>query len=513
MLSKHTDLLDDRTTPRSSSDRLSTTQNLRDVERLLEDCISATAELFFDFDKLAKNAEKCESSLGPIGSVPPELLCSIFELLCEKNELHPFIPCPAFTVSAVCHRWRQIALATPEMWTSIHINLSQWEDGHQGLHRITRMFMDRSKMSALQIKLYGNSDVDFDPVGPTLETLAKNSSRWSHIDLSGAPALIMRNEIFEAVRGNLPRLKYLSLPSEDVLELPHDLFADAPALCSVSYSPNNGDRLPMTFPFSRLTFMELRHSYSHDAVLPLQRCPMLEILELFSIGGYSFDSAVDFQVPRVNVPHVTALKVTVKEHGDILFTFAHLLLPQVSSIEISADLDIDYDESIWEDTDNMREIRAFFDESSCVVTSLHLHRLPISDTQLINLLAFTPMIHTLYVGDLGQADYDSKGITFRIANRTVTSAFLQYVTTKDDSSIAMPRLATLAVEAWLHDFDAGGLMEAVSSRSRRNPDCTSATLRSVEVTLRGEGDLPSKFMMPDSVKDAGVPVNISLVAI
>ncbi|PBK86204.1 hypothetical protein ARMGADRAFT_538521 [Armillaria gallica] len=53
-----------------------------------------------------------------IHSLPPEMICIIFELLRDTSSLIMRVP---FLLSLVCTRWRSIALDCPNLWTRVSI--------------------------------------------------------------------------------------------------------------------------------------------------------------------------------------------------------------------------------------------------------------------------------------------------------------------------------------------------------------------------------------------------------
>ncbi|KAM6494062.1 hypothetical protein JOM56_010423 [Amanita muscaria] len=73
---------------------------------------------------LRSDLDRYLSARAPIKCLPDNVLCNIFELLCQ-DELLAAIPLlwipPQITISHVCSAWRQLMLDTPAFWCSIRL--------------------------------------------------------------------------------------------------------------------------------------------------------------------------------------------------------------------------------------------------------------------------------------------------------------------------------------------------------------------------------------------------------
>ncbi|KAI3598071.1 hypothetical protein WG66_009113 [Moniliophthora roreri] len=329
--------------PNSPSGRAIVAQHLLDAEGELGDYDINIAILLAKRQRLVRQIERCKSLLAPINKIPPEILCSIFEGYCKKNHLScPPIAAEALTVSAVCHRWRQIVLSAPELWSSLHIDVSHWIHDRHRLPYITQVFTERSQMCPLQICLVWYR-----------RAYSRNFDR----------------QFIAQLEEICLELSYLNLGSEGVV-IPDDVFADAPSLSSVIYSPKP-DPATAKFPFEQLKFLELRECRSADATSALKCCINLEKLELCNVGDN-----LDGDVSRVTLPNVKVLKVMVKKKRNISFVFRHLALPQLTSMEIRG-CKLNIEEPTWSDLDDLTAICRFFHESSCNITTMRLCELPV----------------------------------------------------------------------------------------------------------------------------------------
>ena len=90
--------------------------------------------------------KRTRNSLLNIARIPPEILGHIFHLKIAAVHSHPFggIPKGLYDFLLVCHHWFQVAVCTPELWTSWGNNLKAWK----------RLYL-RSGISALDLILDG----------------------------------------------------------------------------------------------------------------------------------------------------------------------------------------------------------------------------------------------------------------------------------------------------------------------------------------------------------------------
>ncbi|KAK7032421.1 hypothetical protein VNI00_013169 [Paramarasmius palmivorus] len=483
------------------SERNIVTSHLRDAEHELEDCEIQIAILLARRERLLRQVERSKSLLSPINSLPPELLCSGFEHHCERNALRPDGIPAVSAVSQVSHGWRRIVLSSPRLWSSIHIDFSWWKTDFSNykLPRIARLFMKRSDTVPLRIKLSGGaSSSSLYIMEPTLEILTAHSTRWLELDSSDAHPCIVRNDIFAAVRERVPNLTYLNAGTS---EIPWPR-VDMPSLSSVIYSPSQD--LYMNLPLKQLTDLRMTTSFAQHAVPQLQRCSRVETLELTDIGGYvgTDDPSHNLQT---KMPVLKTLKVTTGDSSDALFPFRHLILPQMTCLKISIGRPHP-EKSSWPMWDEKPMIQTFFHQSPCI-TTLHLQNLPASDSQVLAMLSLTPMLQDLLIGDIGQQTFD---LGYRwIVNRTVTTSFLRRLLATDSNpAVIIPRLTYLTLHAQLDRFDTVSLIDMAASRL--NPSIAGVvSLKTVEVQLRGHGDLPRDFALMKPLKDAGLGVKVS----
>jgi hypothetical protein len=104
--------------------------------------------------QLATSLRERKEWIAPIKMLPSDLLSDIFIICSNERNFAPV------RISAVCHRWREVVLATPLAWSSINT----WDRLPVGY---LDMFMERSSPCLLHLEL---RHVD------------KNGRPWNDID-------------------------------------------------------------------------------------------------------------------------------------------------------------------------------------------------------------------------------------------------------------------------------------------------------------------------------------------
>ncbi|KAJ7218737.1 hypothetical protein C8J57DRAFT_1198931 [Mycena rebaudengoi] len=193
-----------------------------------------------------------QSVISVTRRVPPEILGEIFLMTLPSQEdvLSDEASCvdsSPWLVGRICSRWREIALALPELWTTILINDYDGSNAHPSLLlRRVKILLHRSANQSLHIYLappsYGSI------ISPeVLEILVDSSPRWETVQT--ASNWFYPNGHMDRIKGRLDRLKSLSF-SYDAAQ--GELFAEAPQLRRLE-SPEGctGD-----FPWAQLTYFE-----------------------------------------------------------------------------------------------------------------------------------------------------------------------------------------------------------------------------------------------------------------
>lgn len=241
--------------------------------------------------------------LGPIRRLPSEILTMIISLAildtfsCRGDSTciiqHP--------VLQVCHRWRDLGIAAPPLWSTITL----YPYAYYGWYNALRLCLERSKAHPLSIFLSRESrrpkatkptrnylaEYDIDDMN-AMHDLVACSARWRCVRLGAFrfPDEIMKRE----TPLPLPQLASVYLENETCLakrptgfmdglpQLPHQLFSDAPALKYARIEKHRFQdlRLPWTQLLRLYIDREVVSEHFRDCLAALRQCHSLCSLTL-----------------------------------------------------------------------------------------------------------------------------------------------------------------------------------------------------------------------------------------
>ncbi|KAL0063871.1 hypothetical protein AAF712_009225 [Marasmius tenuissimus] len=150
--------------------------------------------------KLQKQSSQISSLLSPISRLPTETLREISAFATADHTANMLGSCSKWgsrtvDVSAVCFRWRVIALGTPELWTWFSVNLNP------RAREPLELFLSRSKKSPLFFVItQTKTEMPMERGEELLRFLVDQASRWSCVYYHfthNHPAWTVINEIKE----------------------------------------------------------------------------------------------------------------------------------------------------------------------------------------------------------------------------------------------------------------------------------------------------------------------------
>ncbi|KAL0579826.1 hypothetical protein V5O48_002178 [Marasmius crinis-equi] len=483
-----------------------------------------------------------KSLLAPIHRIAPETIIHIFELCCAGNNLTASGPSIRHTtprllvLSAVCARWRDLALGTPSLWTSFAVDVHGHCVSPTSLYCLTRLFIDRSRNLLLDMRV-GYAIGDENNAYDFFQLLANNSRRWCSLALKITTEASYQSH-FENIRGEVPELQKLALTfagvgPATVGDFLLRAFEDAPSLHTLDLDMELAST-GVLIPWSQIKDIKLRSGHVHDTLNILSKLPMAEHVSVEVL----FQDQEAFVVPEVCLPKVKSLSFCIGTEprsdadGALTDLLKHCTFSTLESLSITQ-LYPPMTQA-WDEPWKTGCIRDLIHRSSCSLTTLHICYVPIADFDLVSILELTPALVTLHVLEGFPETYYIGNS--RRKNITITSHFLrrlsvhwhetfEHAKTRFVENIIVPRLQHLELNVYYTDLDQALLINAIVSRCpstdrldrqlSKNDGISKlqSWLRSVKLAIQVDGDrqdTETLFLLL-CFKNSGVMVDMNVV--
>ena len=277
----------------------------------------------------------CTSSSHPhspsyISLLPPEILAEIFAY-CLPSESFP-IPSRSeapLLLTQVSSHWRALAIATPDLWTAIHIN---YKDPVEDIPA-SDIWLSRSRNKHLSLSIA----IDFgeQPQQEILDALCKYSNRWKHVRFDFRHLLCPPMYSLDIALGHVPQLCTFEFHARDISTMNvHPitrLLASAPQLREVSWVDDLADtETMMELPLGQLSHLSLAMEHGTlDYLQVLNECLNLEHIRITK----PLFKAIHSQ-PPLFLSKLTSLNIS----PDLTGIFDHLTLPALREVRIHSDL-------------------------------------------------------------------------------------------------------------------------------------------------------------------------------
>ncbi|KAJ8095160.1 hypothetical protein PM082_010382 [Marasmius tenuissimus] len=505
----------------TDSDAHTVSQFLLNTERELRSCDAEINRLRIAIQSLEnrkkglKNTvERYRSLMSPIRRLPAELLAHIFSFACTQNFINIKNRPPAVDLSIVCGQWRDVALSTAGLWSSLNPYFPGWQGRFPALRRVVLTFMERSGVHPLSLHL------DFSCIGSDTETeissildiLARSRGPWRDVTL-------VDPEVTSTYLDALLRSTSLSALQEVTIIDSHrsthhprllNLFKHGTSLCTFAILTSrlsNDDSRRFDLPWNQIRTLWISTQRPSPVLSFLAMFPRLETLTVSSIPD-------DGSHPNYTSHTVKSLTLTgIHDHPEAIeVMLEHLTFPNLTTLEIEGHQRTDGANTMsWG-----KSFADFLVRSGCSLTSLRLHDLPLRDRQVIEMLELTPTLTTLEIRE--------RWFGIGPHNDLFTRMFLQHFVVAHQSEalhsgrIFLPRLNTVVFKVVQRE----GLVEQdffdlVMSRWIPDPDRAKEIgvecLRSIQITMtRGSPPTSSARCGLSSLecfRDAGLWVDIA----
>ncbi|KAH7887193.1 hypothetical protein F5I97DRAFT_2060025 [Phlebopus sp. FC_14] len=269
--------------------------------------------------------------MSPIRRLSPEILAEIFCHCLPENPPIPHAKTIPLVLTRVCQRWRSIAMATPQLWSSLTIPIRQVVNDEYRLQYDT--WMARAKSVPLVLVVENIYHIDPLMITPCLlDWLRRLFNRccdffWRGYFMAGlltgscVMELLERLKIYYFERSGSPSI---------------DIDSNASRLRSVSLSlPNNADSIDrITLPWSQLTGLDMYGVELRWADI----FRLFEICTCLQGANFSLPYEDDLQavIPGSVINHslkLLAIDAWVSRLGGLLFDA--LVLPSLEELEIA----------------------------------------------------------------------------------------------------------------------------------------------------------------------------------
>ncbi|KAJ4475794.1 hypothetical protein J3R30DRAFT_3437216 [Lentinula aciculospora] len=276
-------------------------------------------------DELQKKLDVYRAVLSPLRRCPTEILQQIFTWTLESFPILSSDEGPLF-LGRICSRWRSISIATPELWSAVHVTVPEalhtFQEFNVKCERLRHGFstwLQRAGMLPLHISVFSrNEDTyqeDVPQVARTLSLLVPLCKQWKYLSLQ-VPASSLH--VFSELRGiDVPQLESAVIACSDsnpfVLDHAsrHPPFLEtAPFLRRI----NLGDAGPLfrpVVPWNQLHFLSLDYNDwnfgAQELMHILAKCT--ELRECVLIIHARTDLTTTLDNP-ISLPHLEKLSVS-----------------------------------------------------------------------------------------------------------------------------------------------------------------------------------------------------------
>ncbi|KIJ94211.1 hypothetical protein K443DRAFT_683944 [Laccaria amethystina LaAM-08-1] len=475
-----------------------------EIKREIKECQLELRRLLEQRKNISEQLDLHRDQLSPIRKVPPEIIRIIF--LFSTSDMH-FLRSPAHVspnvLAGVCVAWKNVALGTPELWSSIMVEI--WNGKFHPDIRTVEMWIERSGSSPLSFsieeryihfllsrfshipptELYGNENPAESPVASMLDLFIPHHFRWQKVRLRyehpsfgkvGFASLPMdaTYPLLEEVYLNESRCSWAQ---EDVDRI-KSMIVSAPRLHSVSWLSRKS-YLTLAFPWKQLTHFSLRHPINVDECLRiLAICPHLESLELTLFLDFPDDND---DVPFV---HNTLQLLYLNTVGNLATLFDKVTLPALKDLSLS------------EAGGALRwaqfQFLAFLSRSGCTIEQFVIQEIDISAEEIAECLVHPQISQSLGLLSITEERKKNLCVTDEVLTRltyTPPATSSEKVLGDGDDELVedtpletiCPNLTTIKLWGCISAQD-GKVADMVESRwLSRTEDCPIMQLRMVEI--------------------------------
>ncbi|KAL0566837.1 hypothetical protein V5O48_015160 [Marasmius crinis-equi] len=427
-------------------------------------------------DSLQTYVARYSSLLSPVRRLPSEIIQEIFAFASvgigrAGNMLGVYSQWEsrAMRISAICHRWRTIALDTPELWSCFAVQLQE------RARDPVELFLTRSKQVPLSLTI-ANSGANVPLDEGVASALVAHSARWRSVDYHNlwyCPSVL---DIIDQAP-TLPSLRdVVCLVPDDGAPIVHSgQLKDSTRLDTVAirydfYNSVPIDSLPLDTAKTVIFQWGKDGAFTHSLEV-LRACADVVKSLTYESSPDTADWTAILHADHTPAPNeddpiecknVHSLTVYLfHDHG----TYAHLsdifqslTLPSLTSVYLYGDSNTTEDnpDGAFDGEWPGSVVDLFFARSRCYLTKLTLEGLPLDGSQLLSFLQHTPLLESLVVIEFSAVDYWVQPQTSpNLLTKTVTKSLVQKLRIQIESAPTpfLPKLDIFRFRVQQH-FDA-----------------------------------------------------------
>jgi hypothetical protein len=292
--------------------------------------------------------ERLDSYKYPVLALPNEIVCEIFVYF-----LPPYPICPPPTgplspilLTHICRGWREIALASPELWRAIQIS---------GDDDLVSTFFSRSVLRPLSIHLnewqrpFNHRTQDF------LFTLLPHCARLEHLTLR-------LSDYFDSPRidSAMPLLQRIDLALENCPESPFVVLRHAPLLRAAVL--NDDAAASTALPWAQLTSLTLTMVWMHECIPILQKTSSLVHCKLELCHTIRRSDGVEVMLPSLESLTLTDPR-SVEEPPMLSTHLRAFITPALCKLQIPEH---------FLGPDPIQSLTSFISKSGCNLAHVHI---------------------------------------------------------------------------------------------------------------------------------------------
>ncbi|KDQ51323.1 hypothetical protein JAAARDRAFT_199159 [Jaapia argillacea MUCL 33604] len=295
------------------------------------------------------------SLLAPIRKLPPEVLARIFILCLPDAEYVPVdITTMPLLTSRICYHWREVALHTPVLWSSMALSIPSSPSLRQSLSfpNILRLWMTRSEPYPVSIRIGRTSGYSSNFILTAMhvvEVAAQYSHRWKRISLQ-LPSFCL-SPLTQIHKSDTPILENLSL-NNTAPDPTHHLatltFLTSPSHLrelSLSNLPQTVWDIGDSFPSTQLTKLHILRGTGARCWSAYEWLKILTLVPNITECIAHIDNFPDRdpsqRPPRpigtLELPHLCSLTLNIRGSNVLEHFLGGLVLPQLSYLEITGE--------------------------------------------------------------------------------------------------------------------------------------------------------------------------------